>query len=157
LPKFKKMLNASKVEGGVDKIEDGLLEQIDEAMSDAAEQMDNLGNWLKESGFGAAAGAVMLAMRWKSKAFGGAKKGRRGFGSIRIAPGGTGNSPLGSFQAKSGENDSANDAVAAALAMAKQEATAESTDSAAEAAAEAVAAAAAVAMPTLEEQPVAAS
>ncbi|GMI21769.1 hypothetical protein TrCOL_g7199 [Triparma columacea] len=147
LPKFKKMLNATKVEGAIDKIEDGLLEQIDEAMSDAAEQMDNLGNWLKDSGFGAAAGAVMLAMRWKSKAFG--KKGGRHFGSIRIAPGGTANSPSGSFAAnKLGESNADNDVVAAALATAKEEATAEAANFAAEAAT------AAAAMPAVTEEAV---
>ena len=150
LPKFKKMLNATKVEGAIDKIEDGLLEQIDEAMSDAAEQMDNLGNWLKDSGFGAAAGAVMLAMRWKSKAFGkkGGRPGRH-FGSIRIAPGGTANSPSGSFAAnKLGESNADNDVVAAALATAKEEATAEAANFAAEAAT------AAAAMPAVTEEAV---
>ncbi len=99
LPKFNKMLKVTKEPGAIERIEDGLLEHIDEAMSDAAEQMDNLGNWLKESGFGEAAGAVMMAMRWKSKAFGGGKR-RTGFGSIRIAPGGAveGGSPGSSIQ-----------------------------------------------------------
>jgi len=135
LPKFKKMLNATKIDGAMENIEEGLLEQIDEAMSDAAEQMDNLGNWLKDSGFGAAAGAVMLAMRWKSKAFG--KKGGKGargshFGSIRIAPGGTGTSPLGSFAQNSRPSvESGNDAVASALASAKEELSAAIAEAAA--------------------------
>jgi len=125
LPKFKKMITASKVLGAVSKVEDGLLEQIDEAMSDASEQMDNLGNWLKDSGFGAAAGAVMMAMRWKSKAFG-KKGGKRGthFGSIRIAPGGTGNSPVGSVGGRQSDDDN-NNVVANALATAKEEASKE--------------------------------
>ena len=110
LPKYNKMTVASKAVDASDKIEEGLLEQIDEAMSDASEQMDALGGWLKEGGFTESAGAVMLAMKWKVKAFGkksdgsgtsgaggGAgsndpndpTKNRKRFGSIRIAPGGT--------------------------------------------------------------------
>ena len=54
--------------------------------------MDRLGQWLKESGFGDAAGAVMLAMRWKRKAFGGGT-GRAGFGSVRLPSGKTSFSP----------------------------------------------------------------
>jgi hypothetical protein len=37
LPKFNKMMKATKEPGAVDKIEEGLLDHIDEAMSDAAE------------------------------------------------------------------------------------------------------------------------
>ena len=48
LPKFNKMLTATKVEGATAKIQEGLLDGIDEALSDASEQMDNLGTWLKE-------------------------------------------------------------------------------------------------------------
>ncbi|GMH67145.1 hypothetical protein TrST_g14099 [Triparma strigata] len=124
LPKFNKMIKATKEEGAVEKIQEGLLDGIDEALSDAAEQMDNLGNWLKESGLASAAGAVMLAMRWKKKAFG---KGRSNhFGSIRVAPGG---SPIGTVgRLSAGGSTGANAQVANALADAKKEAMADMAD-----------------------------
>ena len=131
LPKFNKMISATKLPGAKDKIEEGLLEQIDEAMSDASEQMDNLVNWLKESGFAAAAGAVMMAMRWKNKAFGKGKS-RRGsnFGSIRLGPTGATISPeasLGSgiFRASAGGTSSA---VTNALMSAKEDIAKEDKD-----------------------------
>lgn len=94
--------------------------------------MDNLVNWLKESGFGDAAGAVMLAMRWKSKAFGGGKKkGQRHFGSIRIAPGGSVADNLEGLSAAAKATDKSNDEadeVASALKDAQADAMKEMAD-----------------------------
>jgi hypothetical protein len=139
LPKFNKMIAASKLSAEtMDKIELGLLDHIDEAMSDASECMDNLVTWLKDAGFGDAANTVMLAMRWKAKAFGGAKKrGKRHFGSIRIAPGG---SLLDDATTSSGSAGADNKIVSDALASAQAEAV---TEQAADEAASAAAAAAA--------------
>ena len=135
LPKFKKMIKASEEEGAaIEKIEVGLLDHVDDALSDSAEVMDSLGAWLKEAGFGNAAGAIMLAMRWKKKAFGGGKSragaGRRRFGSIQINPegeveGGT-ESREASVQGKGGD-----DLIEAALAAGQAAAVAEAAKGAA--------------------------
>ena len=74
----------------------------------------------------AAAGTVMLAMRWKNKAFGSKKRGTR-FGSIRISPTGDVAQPtatsIGKVSASS--TGSGNTEVANALADAKKEAMAD--------------------------------
>ncbi|GMH95354.1 hypothetical protein TL16_g13136, partial [Triparma laevis f. inornata] len=77
----------------------------------------------KESGLSSAAGTVMLAMRWKNKAFG--KKRSNHFGSIRVAPGG---SPIGTVGGGGGGSTGANAQVANALADAKKEAMADLGD-----------------------------
>ena len=129
LPKFNKMIAVTKVEGARDKIQDGLLDGIDEAMSDASEQMDNLATWLKESGFGDLAGTVMLAMRWKNKAFGSKKRGNH-FGSIRISPTGQVGGSSGTFGeiSVSSSGSGGGGEVASALADAKKEAMADMAD-----------------------------
>jgi len=84
-------------------------------------QMDRLGIWLKESGFGDAAGAIMMAMRWKRKAFGGGT-GRAGFGSVRLPAGRTSFSPTSSVQQGSDVNDIVANALTDGKAAALEEA-----------------------------------